>query len=226
MAPAFVFVEQVRKAIRSGEKRLDLPQGARITAAAMELIKDHGIEIHYSSLAKTPSSKVTGEETVSGVVGSVKKGPSQADSKKIPKAEDGDIFSEEVVEDIVNRVIDRFNQIKGNKPGGIESVPPRPGTQAPADTKTDVEKEDDLVICRCEEITKEEIRDTIRNGFRTLNGIKRVTRAGMGLCQGQTCQQLITRILAEELGVKPAEIEPTTARGPVRPIRLAVFANS
>ena len=66
----------------------------------------------------------------------------------------------------------------------------------------------------------------ITNGMQTLNGIKRVTRAGMGLCQGQTCQELVTRLLAEELGVKPNEVEPMTARGPVRPLRMDVFANS
>ena len=60
----------------------------------------------------------------------------------------------------------------------------------------------------------------------TLNGIKRITRAGMGLCQGQTCQTLVARILTEELGLAPGDIDPTTARGPVRPIRLRVFANS
>jgi NAD(P)H-nitrite reductase large subunit len=86
--------------------------------------------------------------------------------------------------------------------------------------------DDDLVICRCEEITRGEIKEAIRNGMRTLNGIKRVTRAGMGLCQGQTCQLLVARILTEELGLDAAEIDPTTARGPVRPLRLEVFANS
>ena len=54
--------------------------------------------------------------------------------------------------------------------------------------------DDDMIICRCEEITKGEIKAAIRNGMQTLNGIKRVTRAGMGLCQGQTCQRLVTQI--------------------------------
>ncbi|MEJ2097429.1 MAG: (2Fe-2S)-binding protein [Deltaproteobacteria bacterium] len=83
-----------------------------------------------------------------------------------------------------------------------------------------------MIICRCEEITRGEIKEVIRNGIRTMNGIKRITRAGMGLCQGQTCQNLVARILAEELGLSPADIDPTTARGPVRPLPLAVFANS
>jgi NAD(P)H-nitrite reductase large subunit len=83
-----------------------------------------------------------------------------------------------------------------------------------------------MIICRCEEITKGEIKAAIRNGMQTLNGIKRVTRAGMGLCQGQTCQRLVTQIIAEELRQSVADIEPTTARGPVRPLTLSAFANS
>ncbi len=81
-----------------------------------------------------------------------------------------------------------------------------------------------MIICRCEEITKGEIREAIRSGIKTLNGIKRVTRAGMGLCQGQTCERLVSQILCEELGVKREEVEPSTARAPVRPVPISVFA--
>lgn len=44
--------------------------------------------------------------------------------------------------------------------------------------------EDHVIICRCEEITYGEIKQAIRDGATTLDGIKRVTRAGKGLCQG------------------------------------------
>ena len=49
-------------------------------------------------------------------------------------------------------------------------------------------------------------------------------RQGMGLCQGQTCAKLVKGIVARELGVSPAELEPTTSRAPVRPIEMRVFA--
>ena len=54
--------------------------------------------------------------------------------------------------------------------------------------------EDHVIICRCEEITYGEIKQAIRDGATTLDGIKRVTRAGKGLCQGRTCRTLITQI--------------------------------
>ncbi|MCP4627592.1 MAG: (2Fe-2S)-binding protein [bacterium] len=131
-------------------------------------------------------------------------------------------ISKDELEDIVNRVLERFKQLKGR--GAGEAAPAEP---VKADTASDAATaDDDLVICRCEEITRGEIKDAIRNGMQTLNGVKRVTRAGMGLCQGQTCQQLVARILIEELGLGAADIDPTTARGPVRPLRLGVFANS
>ena len=47
----------------------------------------------------------------------------------------------------------------------------------------------------------------------------------MGLCQGQTCAKLVKGIVARELGVSPAELEPATSRVPMRPIEMHVFAN-
>ena len=45
--------------------------------------------------------------------------------------------------------------------------------------------DDDMIICRCEEITKGEIRKAVYDGMRTTNEVKRYLRAGMGLCQGR-----------------------------------------
>jgi len=79
---------------------------------------------------------------------------------------------------------------------------------------------DERYICRCEEVTEEEIRAAIRGGARTVTEIKRWTRSGMGICQGRTCRRLVERILAEELGVAPGELEPSSFRPPVRPVAL------
>lgn len=74
------------------------------------------------------------------------------------------------------------------------------------------------LICRCEEVTEEEIRQAIRDGASDIAGVKRRTRAGMGLCQGHTCSKLVARIIAEETGKRLAEIQPATIRPPVRPV--------
>ena len=55
--------------------------------------------------------------------------------------------------------------------------------------------------------------------------IRRYLRCTMGLCQGQTCGRLVRAIVAKELGVSPAELEPETSRAPMRPTELHIFAN-
>jgi NAD(P)H-nitrite reductase large subunit len=81
----------------------------------------------------------------------------------------------------------------------------------------------DVIICRCQEVTYGEILDAIADGATTVEGVKKRTRAGMGLCQGKTCQRLVQRILAEQTGQNPADIKPSTFRVPVRPIRMGIM---
>ena len=85
--------------------------------------------------------------------------------------------------------------------------------------------DDDLIVCRCEEITKGEIRRAVHDGMFTLTEIRRYLRTGMGLCQGQTCAKLVKGIVARELGISPAELESATSRVPMRPIEMHIFAN-
>lgn len=85
--------------------------------------------------------------------------------------------------------------------------------------------DDDRIVCRCEEVTQGEIRQAVHEGMFTLTEIRRYLRTGMGLCQGQTCAKLVKSIVARELKVSPAELEPATSRVPMRPIVMRVFAN-
>ncbi len=64
------------------------------------------------------------------------------------------------------------------------------------------------IVCRCENVSEAEIRASIRCriGARTLDGVKRRTRAGMGRCQGGFCTTRILAILCEELGLAPEEV--------------------
>lgn len=85
------------------------------------------------------------------------------------------------------------------------------------------EKQDDIIICRCQEVTRQEILQAIADGAVTVDGVKKRTRAGMGLCQGKTCERLIARIVAEQTGKPLAEILPPTFRAPVRPVAITSF---
>lgn len=64
------------------------------------------------------------------------------------------------------------------------------------------------IVCRCEVVTEAEIRDAIRRpvGARSIDAVKRRTRAGMGRCQGGFCSPRVMEILCEELHLSPLEI--------------------
>ncbi len=81
----------------------------------------------------------------------------------------------------------------------------------------------DTIICRCEEITLGDILEAIDAGAVDLNEIKRFTRAGMGLCQGNTCSRMVRNILAREKGLKAGEIKPPSYRPPVRALPLGAL---
>ena len=223
MANRYVFGPDLRPLLEQGRKRIELPQGTRLSPSAAELVRDFGAEVVFIDPAKSEAAKP--------------KEPARAEPKpEEPKQEEPPAaepvgegtgpregrVSEAEIEEILERVLRRLDQARGRagEPKESQRSETQESTPAPAGPAQD----DDLVICRCEEITKGQIREALRNGITTLNGVKRVTRAGMGLCQGQTCQRLVTAILAQELKLSPVEVEPVTARPPTRPVPLDILA--
>ena len=85
--------------------------------------------------------------------------------------------------------------------------------------------DDDMLVCRCEEVTKGEIRKAVHAGMFTIEEIRRYLRSGMGLCQGQTCGKMVKGIMARELGIRPIDLTPATARAPMRPMEMKILAN-
>jgi bacterioferritin-associated ferredoxin len=81
-------------------------------------------------------------------------------------------------------------------------------------------------ICRCEEITLDDVRAAIAAGARTVNDVKRQTRAGMGVCQGISCVSEIAQILHALTGASPGEVGGLTARPPVRLLALGSLAGA
>ena len=82
---------------------------------------------------------------------------------------------------------------------------------------------EDIIICRCQEVTRQDILDAIADGATTVDGVKRRTRAGMGLFQGKTCERLVAKIIAEETGRPMADILPPKSRIPVRPVKIGII---
>lgn len=79
---------------------------------------------------------------------------------------------------------------------------------------------DSTVVCRCEDITAGELRQTIQTGAKNINALKFATRCGMGPCGGRVCGEAAAAML-ECHGVQRGEIQQFTARPPLRPILLA-----
>jgi len=85
------------------------------------------------------------------------------------------------------------------------------------------QENDNIVICRCEDITLTEIRKAIAEGYHTIDDIKRVTRAGMGPCQGRTCRSLIAQELSWHCKIPMEEVVMPTFRPPIKPVKLGSF---
>lgn len=82
---------------------------------------------------------------------------------------------------------------------------------------------DKLIVCRCQEVTKAQIIKAIHEGATTVDGVKKRTRAGMGLCQGKTCGRLVAQIISQETGIPLSELLPATFRAPVRPVNMGTM---
>lgn len=73
------------------------------------------------------------------------------------------------------------------------------------------------MICRCEQVSEQEIVDCIRRkcGARSVVAVKKRVRPGMGKCQGGFCEPLIIKILARELKIDPTEVDYNSKGSPV-----------
>ena len=87
------------------------------------------------------------------------------------------------------------------------------------------ENNEKVYVCRCEEITMEEIHEWIDRGYDTVEELKRVLRVGMGPCQGRGCQDIIMREIAKKTGIPITEVEPSRVRPPVKPVKLGLLAD-
>ena len=88
---------------------------------------------------------------------------------------------------------------------------------------SDSQRQTACFVCRCEEVDADELRSAIAAGARTINDVKRRTRAGMGICQGIYCLPAVAALLRDEAGVPAEEIVPMTARPPARAIPLSAL---
>jgi NADPH-dependent 2,4-dienoyl-CoA reductase/sulfur reductase-like enzyme len=82
----------------------------------------------------------------------------------------------------------------------------------------------DTIVCRCEEVTAQQIVDTVALGCSGPNQMKSFLRCGMGPCQGRMCGLTVTELIANARGVSPAQTGYYLLRFPIKPITLGELA--
>lgn len=101
----------------------------------------------------------------------------------------------------------------------------------------------DVVVCQCEDVTRRELLEVSppkylgAGNMRSCGGVnalspasrksqdllKRMTRAGMGHCQGKRCRDQVLMLLADATGTELANLVPGSYRAPVRPLALNIL---
>jgi NADPH-dependent 2,4-dienoyl-CoA reductase/sulfur reductase-like enzyme len=94
---------------------------------------------------------------------------------------------------------------------------PKPALRIPAD---------DVIVCRCEEVTAGEIRRCVALGCTGPAQVKVFNRCGMGPCQGRNCGLTVTELIAAARNLPPAEIGYFRIRAPIKPITLGELAGT
>jgi NADPH-dependent 2,4-dienoyl-CoA reductase/sulfur reductase-like enzyme len=139
----------------------------------------------------------------------------------------------------------------GTDAGGFATLPPMPATDRAAYRlgwvrASVVEGEGEPNVCLCEEVTAREIlevrpprylhaaadrrndrslRALLGDGTPHPDQVKRLTRAGMGPCQGRRCREQVACLLALGAGVPLGEVPLAGYRAPVRPLPLRLAAD-
>jgi thioredoxin reductase len=105
----------------------------------------------------------------------------------------------------IGRLRDALDQISYPRPGLFELA------------------HDDTIICRCEELTLGDIKNAIGTGTVEMNELKRLTRMGMGRCQGRMCAPAVQEIIARQTQTPAAEIKYLNQRPPIKLVPINVL---
>lgn len=81
------------------------------------------------------------------------------------------------------------------------------------------------IVCRCEDITEDEVINAIDAGYTDIEELRKVLRIGMGPCQGRVCIQLVMKILEKKTGKKISKLPLPRSRPPIVPVSLGTLAS-
>lgn len=80
------------------------------------------------------------------------------------------------------------------------------------------------IVCRCVDVTEDEIAKAIAGGRRDVESLKRVKGLGTGPCQGKSCMSHVVSMLSKATGKSPDELGTMKSRPPVPAVELSVLA--
>ncbi|MDP2000309.1 MAG: FAD/NAD(P)-binding oxidoreductase [Rhodoferax sp.] len=129
-----------------------------------------------------------------------------ADTGRVPEAVDGDRVL------ALDATLERAQRFRA----GLERAFPFPAGWA-------AQVQDEVVICRCEEVTAGELRRTAHaTGAVEMNRLKALCRVGMGRCQGRMCGVAAAEVLAHCTGRSVEQVGRLRGQAPVKPIPFGV----
>ena len=84
---------------------------------------------------------------------------------------------------------------------------------------------DEVVVCRCEEVTFSAVKSSLEIDCKGINSVKSFTRCGMGNCQGRFCGLTLLEIMSEKTNIDIEELNYLKIRSPIKPVRIEEMAN-
>jgi NADPH-dependent 2,4-dienoyl-CoA reductase/sulfur reductase-like enzyme len=87
-----------------------------------------------------------------------------------------------------------------------------------------IDPADEVIVCRCEEVTALQIRHAVHLGATGPNQVKAFTRCGMGPCQGRMCGPVVAGVIAAARGVPIDTVGTYRPRAPYKPITVGALA--
>jgi NAD(P)H-nitrite reductase large subunit len=83
---------------------------------------------------------------------------------------------------------------------------------------------DDTIICRCEEITLKQLKSAVADETIQIKDFKRMTRMGMGPCEGRMCGPAVIEMLRHRLNAPVEDVGYLNPRPSIKPVALGVLA--
>ena len=84
----------------------------------------------------------------------------------------------------------------------------------------------DIMICRCEDVSLEDLHNVLEEGYTSIEEIKRILRVGMGACQGNTCDLLVQREVAKFLQIPLSKVKTQKVRPLITGVKLKAIVEN